>query len=664
MVKQTQATSVKVFSYLRYSTVAQGQEGRDSERRQIEATKAWAVRHGHTFDESLQRADRGVSGFRGKHRRRGNLAAFLADVETGRVPAGSILAIENLDRLSREGFGPAFEEIIRKLWKHDITLWTVSPEECYPPHCEKDPKFIALWLYLNRANEESERKSNMMRAAHAAARAKASANHKTMGGRCPAWLIPQFQVAPDGRRIGVSEYKVCPGADRTIRAIFAWKLQGLGIARIVSKLNHEKGWWTPPLRKGRTNTGWKPRYVRKILTCRSVLGEWQPYAETDTVMNGEPERVRKPVGEPIPDYFKRIIDDGTFRAVQQQLAQNGGAPGTKGRQGGPTGQFANLFRGLLRCGYCQGAVYRRPKAIKEGAGRAYLRCDNGGRGTCHERHSVAYGELEQTILQNLKGLKPEQVLPSTDEATKRLEALRQKIAGQQAQVQDLTDRMANFTAQIGRTKDDESRDEYQAARIKCREEKTALEETLKADWAALAKGESARADFTKWQADLATLQRELEKKDNADLRMKCHAHLRQLVDRVEVFFTGFSQAPGSTGRDEGRKWRNGKQWAKLSAEEKKEARKPGPQDYTDNIADELEQAGADPDFIRYVELQRQTRRGRFFRVYFVSGFWIDLVPDGGIASGMRLYYDKKGKPGWKFTSPDFKALWKEYQSQK
>src|SRR5947209_7088499 len=91
------------YSYIRFSTPAQALG--DSLRRQAEAAKTWCAKNGARFDTSLTFRDLGKSGFLGKHRSnpdRFALAAFLKLVQDGKVPRGSYLVIESLDRLTRE----------------------------------------------------------------------------------------------------------------------------------------------------------------------------------------------------------------------------------------------------------------------------------------------------------------------------------------------------------------------------------------------------------------------------------------------------------------------------------------------------------------------------------------------------------------------------------
>src|SRR4051794_7179131 len=91
------------YSYIRFSSPQQA-EG-DSLRRQHELRDAWLKRSGARLDTSLTLRDEGVSGFTGSHRTnpdRHALAAFLDLVKKGRIPQGSFLVVESLDRLSRE----------------------------------------------------------------------------------------------------------------------------------------------------------------------------------------------------------------------------------------------------------------------------------------------------------------------------------------------------------------------------------------------------------------------------------------------------------------------------------------------------------------------------------------------------------------------------------
>src|SRR5215468_4736428 len=96
------------YSYVQFSTPEQAQG--DSLRRQTQKTSQWCQKNGVTLDTSVTLHDLGKSAYTGEHRKnpdRHALAGFLKLIEAGKVPRGSYLVIENLDRLSREEEVPA-----------------------------------------------------------------------------------------------------------------------------------------------------------------------------------------------------------------------------------------------------------------------------------------------------------------------------------------------------------------------------------------------------------------------------------------------------------------------------------------------------------------------------------------------------------------------------
>src|SRR4051812_21798107 len=96
-------TRPTAYSYIRFSTTEQRK--RHSLERQTERAKTWCERNGVALDTSRTWHDLGRSAFLGDHRNnpdRRALAAFLRLVEEDKIPRGSYLVIESLDRLTRE----------------------------------------------------------------------------------------------------------------------------------------------------------------------------------------------------------------------------------------------------------------------------------------------------------------------------------------------------------------------------------------------------------------------------------------------------------------------------------------------------------------------------------------------------------------------------------
>ena len=90
----------KCYSYIRFSTPEQLKG--DSLRRQLKMSEEYAAEKGLVLDDRLSLRDLGLSAFHGHHRSKGALGLFLAQVEEGKIPKGSMLIVESLDRLSRE----------------------------------------------------------------------------------------------------------------------------------------------------------------------------------------------------------------------------------------------------------------------------------------------------------------------------------------------------------------------------------------------------------------------------------------------------------------------------------------------------------------------------------------------------------------------------------
>ena len=88
-----------VYSYVRFSD--QKQAAGSSAERQAEYAARWAAERGMELDATLSLRDEGLSAFHQKHVKQGALGTFLRAVEDGRIPAGSVLVVEGLDRLSR-----------------------------------------------------------------------------------------------------------------------------------------------------------------------------------------------------------------------------------------------------------------------------------------------------------------------------------------------------------------------------------------------------------------------------------------------------------------------------------------------------------------------------------------------------------------------------------
>ncbi len=404
------AGSRMAFSYIRFSRPEQIRG--DSVRRQLEATQLYCDRNGLILDETLNLRDLGISAFRGKNVTQGALSAFIEAVESGKIAHGSTLIVESLDRLSRDQLGRA-QTLILGILEQGITIVTLSPEREYPPDAANNlGAAIEIIVTLYRAHEESATKSRRVGAAWATKRKRI--HEQKLTGQCPSWL----ELSDDR-----TEFHVVPEAVETVRRIFQMATDGYGVDAIARKLNAES---VPPIARAQT---WHRSYVLKILKNRSVLGEFQPHNLT----SGK----RQPVGDPIPSYYPKIIDEELFYRAQNGMASRKIKRGRRGTE------VSNLFTGLLRNTVDGSSMVllnkgSGPKGGKRLISSAALRGENGA-----HRASIRYEPFELQMLTWLGGLDEAAVISAPDTASGRKE-----LATVDGMLVDTKDRIAKVQARM------------------------------------------------------------------------------------------------------------------------------------------------------------------------------------------------------------------------
>ena len=630
---KTSPITPRVYSYIRFSTPEQAMG--DSERRQLEVAEKYANDKGVQLDETLK--DEGCSGYHGEHKKKGALGRFLIRVKNGNgeIPKNSILLVENIDRLGREPILDAFETVT-SLIKNGVNIQTLVPYEFYDIKSVNSYLIYQLIGQMQRAHEESKRKSDLISQAREKARRDARETGKKLTARCPAWLDTARDN--DDRLI---DFKINPDAQETIKTIFDLKLKGIGKGTIAKRLNKE-ALWMPPKSKNKKSggNGWRESYIQKILQNPAVIGEYQPYKRND-----ETDK-REPAGEPIPNYYPEVIKPNVFYVVQEQFKKNNG-------KGGRTGKASNLFTHLVKCPYCNGSMAFVDKG-KSPKGRKMLICDNGRRRFKCAPYSIQYDECEELILNACStDLRPEEILPNPDEQSKRCQSLHEKIQGYIGKLRDIEKRINNYVNQIGEEsntavgkllKDKIREYQKQEKEIKAQQEEDEKE---------FKKAKSSLQSFDKWKKDLAALQKAIKKDNNVELRMRLRLHLRELIEKIEIFAVGLKEndLPDKRitfgilmpflGKD-------GKDYVDVLDKKTWAIRE---KEYT--------------DFCNYAtKRSRASKEGRFLRVYFKPDSWCELWPKGSIPYDTTLCINEDGEIDWPRTSSGIKWLWDEYKNKK
>jgi DNA invertase Pin-like site-specific DNA recombinase len=279
------------FSYVRFSSPEQAKG--DSLRRQTQKTADWCQRHGVALDNSITLRDLGVSAFKGRHRDdKYALGQFLKLVERGRVPKGSFLVIENLDRLSRED-----ERKALRLWMDildaGINIVQLTPETIFRHERSDMIDVMRAIIELSRGHSESVIKSERLANAWAERKRKGREEGAIVTERLPYWI-----ELKDG------ELKLIPERAAVVKRVFQLAARGYGLGRIARLLTAEG---VPAF--GRSGI-WCRAYIACLIgRDKRAMGEYQPRFK-----DGRPD------GEPIKGYFPAAVTEAEWRAAQQGKA--------------------------------------------------------------------------------------------------------------------------------------------------------------------------------------------------------------------------------------------------------------------------------------------------------------------------------------------------------
>jgi DNA invertase Pin-like site-specific DNA recombinase len=347
----------KAFSYIRFSSPEQARG--DSFLRQSERAQEWASKNGYEIAKTWK--DLGVSSYRGANVKAGQFAEFLRDVAADELPKGSVLILENLDRMSRQDPEDALM-VFLGIIKKGIGILTLSDLKLYTKERLKQDRSMLLitLMVMTRANEESALKGERVAAAWARKRLAAREKSIPLTNRIPGWLS-STRDATGRRTFTPDDIKA-----EAVHQIFVDTEQGLGRRAIVKKLN--RGDVPSFLSK----SGWQPSSVIKIIRSRTVVGEYQPHRRNE-------DGNRIPDGDPIKGYYPVIVDEALWaRATAAVAARRNNAGGRPGLEA------ANLLRGLAHCGVCGKRMLFLNKGAPPKGGRYYVcsaaaredKCDN------------------------------------------------------------------------------------------------------------------------------------------------------------------------------------------------------------------------------------------------------------------------------------------------
>ena len=299
------------YSYIRFSSQAQAQG--DSFRRQMARTVEFCEKHDLILNDTRYE-DLGVSGWTGENMERGALGDFLHAVKSNKIEKGSLLILENWDRFSRLKPRVAYNKLA-EIIEHGVDVVTLEDGKIHTKETLDDfATLVSSFAVMQRANEESSRKSDVVGAAWAAKRKAVAAGKEILTAHCPAWL--RLKADKTG-------FELIPERFKVLKRIFRLVKEGKGKREIARTLDGEG---VPPWSRGEH---WRDNYILELIKSRTLLGELHPL------------RRKQPDSEPIKGYYPAAIDEETWTAIQPRKREFAAGPQS----------VVNLFSGLLHDGY-------------------------------------------------------------------------------------------------------------------------------------------------------------------------------------------------------------------------------------------------------------------------------------------------------------------------
>lgn len=306
-----------VYSYLRFSDPKQSAGG--STDRQLAYAAKWAAEHGLALDTRLSLRDEGLSAYHQQHIKIGALGVFLRAVEDGRVPAGSVLIVEGLDRLSRAEPLQAQAQL-GQIVNAGITVVTASDGKTYSRQRLKDNPMDLVYslLVMIRAHEESDTKSKRVKASVRRLCEKwqdGTYRGRIRQGQEPLWVRETEQ----GWEIDQKRAKA------VLRMVELYK-QGWGGLRIAAQLDSEG------LSLHRDQANNSSHRIYKLVKMPQLAGHKQVKVEDTEFL--------------LRDYYPALLTEAEYEDLQR-LTHESGRRRVKG-------DLPHVITGIgvCTCGYC------------------------------------------------------------------------------------------------------------------------------------------------------------------------------------------------------------------------------------------------------------------------------------------------------------------------
>lgn len=261
---------------------------------------------------------------------------LLNEVEQGLWKGVLVMEVERLAR------GDTIDQgIVAQAFKYSDTK-IITPMKVYDPNNEFDEEYFEFGLFMSRREYKTINRRLQQ------GRVQSVKEGKYVGNIPPYGYVRKKLEDQKG-------YTLEPHPEQAdiVKLIFDWYTSGIGVSKIVRRLNDMKA----PTAKG---GDWVNSTIQGMLRNPVYIGKvrWNSRPQVKKVVDGEIVKERPRADKDdwiiVDGLHEPIISEDTFKLAQQYLAENRSVPAPKHRG------IKNPLAGLIICGKCGRKMVRRP----------------------------------------------------------------------------------------------------------------------------------------------------------------------------------------------------------------------------------------------------------------------------------------------------------------
>ncbi|MBJ2218242.1 recombinase family protein [Pseudomonas sp. MF7453] len=358
------------YAYIRYSSKAQGEAGRDSVDRQMSSIQAITKQQGIELLPENIFSDTGVSGFDGSNKNKGKLKDLIDLIISQTVQEGDFIFVESIDRLSRQKMRLS-KELVYSILDRGVTLVTTIDGQMYSRNKDGMEQDIMLSVISTRAHEESKTKSVRRKSAWNRAKKLADEDKAIFNGHNPPYGISYNKEE--------NRFEIVEDEAQEIRNIFE-SLKYVGVSLTIRKINaYAKRKWTN-------------KNIHLLLQTKYVLGSYMAQRR-DENKNKVFERF-------IEGYYPQIVSYELFNEALEAMKLRA----HRKHYGNQTVGSLNIFRHSIKCDCCNASMLFEKQTNPKGVCYGYFHCFTRKelKTNCNQprfRFDLAYGLFLELVYQ-------------------------------------------------------------------------------------------------------------------------------------------------------------------------------------------------------------------------------------------------------------------------